>query len=73
MCTTLSPPHLLLLHHPSANDLIHRRLSKRRGDCFTAAIPVTEVECPRIVYTDLDTSWFLSRFGEGGPRAILGR
>jgi hypothetical protein len=32
MRTALRPPHLLRLHHPSADDLIHGRLHKRRGD-----------------------------------------
>jgi Helix-turn-helix domain len=31
-----------------------------------------EVGCPRIVYTDLDTSWLLARFGEVVPPAVPG-
>jgi hypothetical protein len=42
MRTALRPPHLLRLHHPSADGLIHGRLHKRRGDCL-AGVSVNRV------------------------------
>jgi len=32
MCSTLTPPHLLSLHHPFAYDLIDRRLDETGSD-----------------------------------------
>ena len=38
MCSTLTPPHLLSLHHPFAYDLIDRRLDETGSDLFPVAI-----------------------------------
>jgi hypothetical protein len=53
MRTALRPPHLLLLHHPSADDLIDRRFSERGGDRLAVAIPVPLVGDKRFVHRNI--------------------
>ena len=43
MRAPLCPPHLLLLHHVPADDLIHGRLHKRCGDRLAVTIPIPTV------------------------------
>jgi hypothetical protein len=43
MRAPLRPAHLLLLHHPLAYHLVHRRLHKSRRDALAMAIAITIV------------------------------
>src|SRR5208282_3690319 len=53
MCSTLTPPHLLSLHHPFAYDLIDRRLDETGSDLFPVAIAFPVIRHELLVTLDV--------------------
>ena len=52
MCSALGPPHLLLLDHALADDLVHRRLRWGTGDRLARLIAYAIIRNKRLI--DLD-------------------
>jgi hypothetical protein len=48
MRPALTPPHLLLLDHPLADNLIDRRFGEGRGNQLAVAVPVESISNRRL-------------------------
>ena len=64
----LTPPHLLLLDHALAHDLINARLREGRGDRLAVPVPVAAVRNVRPVHGDVALE--LSQGLQGLPTAV---